>query len=117
MNIMLVAVAERTREIGIPKAVGAKGRHILLQFLMESTALSVVGGLVGIALGAGGAQVGARFACRRGCRFQLFGFGWVRLWHLACDEGSYPRSNGSLAAGVTYTRPDKVRPARRFRSS
>jgi putative ABC transport system permease protein len=96
MNIMLVSVTERTREIGVRMAVGAKPWHLLVQFLVEATSLAMAGGFIGIAIG----LVAARFvAARFGWHFAtrpdmvLLAFGFSALVGIAF--GLYPARKAS----------------------
>ncbi|MEO8196399.1 MAG: ABC transporter permease [Thermoanaerobaculia bacterium] len=96
MNIMLVSVTERTREIGIRMAIGAKGRHVLAQFLLEAVVLSVVGGLIGILLGVAASQLIARYAgwpVSLGAGPILMAFGFAAL--IGIFFGFYPARRAS----------------------
>jgi putative ABC transport system permease protein len=91
MNIMLVSVTERTREIGIRRAVGAKKRNIMTQFIMEAVVLCEVGGLVGVVLGIAGGNLAALYLKVT----PVIPLDWVLLGLLICSVvgvvfGTYP---------------------------
>lgn len=96
MNIMLVSVTERTREIGIRMAVGAKERDILIQFLIEAVALSLTGGVIGIVLGIAGSKISSLFThwptlVSFGSILLAFGFAAI----VGIFFGLYPASKAS----------------------
>ncbi len=91
MNIMLVSVTERTKEIGIRKSIGAKKRNILMQFLIEAVVLSMVGGFAGVLFGVIGGNIGAQLLSASA----VFPVGWAVAGLLVCTGigvtfGFYP---------------------------
>jgi putative ABC transport system permease protein len=91
MNIMLVSVTERTREIGIRRAIGAKKRNIMTQFILEAVVLCEVGGVIGVILGVAGGDIGAHLMHMP----PVIPFDWVFLGLFICSLvgiifGTYP---------------------------
>ena len=109
MNIMLVSVTERTSEIGLKKALGAKRRRILWQFLTEAAVLTCMGGLLGVLTGVGLAELISRFnsipvaisipaiAHFRG----VFHLDRRDFWPSACREGGQPQPHRSASQRLT----------------
>jgi putative ABC transport system permease protein len=105
MNIMLVSVTERTREIGLRMAVGARGRDILTQFLVEAITLALIGGLLGIVLGIGGSLAIGRFAgwpIHLGAEPVLLSVGFAAA--IGIFFGFYPARKASLLLPIEALR-------------
>ncbi|WP_287131209.1 ABC transporter permease, partial [Candidatus Cyanaurora vandensis] len=107
MNIMLVSVTERTREIGVRKAIGARSQDILWQFLIEAIVLSVTGGLLGIALG-----VGATFIIRNALGWETIisldsiGLAFAVAFAVGAFFGVYPARRAAQLDPITALRTD-----------
>ncbi|MGH3985202.1 MAG: ABC transporter permease [Pseudonocardiaceae bacterium] len=113
LNIMLVSVTERTREIGIRKAIGATRRAVLEQFLIESIVLAGIGGLIGVVVGVGLSALGARIAPSFGPTFESFAPA-VTIPSIVVSFG-ISLAIGLIAGGYPANRAARLRPIEALR--
>ena len=108
MNIMMVTVSERTREIGVRKSIGAKRRNILFQFLVEAVVISGLGGLIGLLLGMGLAYlwplINPEQTTRLSLDIGLYAFGFSAL--VGIVFGLYPANQASKLRPIDALRTD-----------
>ncbi|MGH4007254.1 MAG: ABC transporter permease [Pseudonocardiaceae bacterium] len=113
LNIMLVSVTERTREIGIRKAIGATRRAVLEQFLIESTVLAGLGGVIGVLVGVGLSELGATIAPSLGPTFESFAPA-VTISSIVISFG-ISLAIGLVAGGYPANRAARLRPIEALR--
>jgi putative ABC transport system permease protein len=107
MNIMLVSVSERTREIGIRRAVGARCSDILRQFLIESIVLSLAGGLLGVLVGVGASlAINAAFGWSAGIALDAVGWSLAFCLVIGVFFGAYPANRAAQLDPMTALRSD-----------
>lgn len=108
MNIMLVTVSERTREIGIRKSIGAKRRNILMQFLIEATVISGLGGIIGLLLGSGLALAWPYFNPKQETQlsFQVGLYSFLFSVGVGMIFGLYPANKASKLRPIDALRTD-----------